>query len=111
MFDWAALSLGRLLKKTHRLRCARPIARQRTKSTPPLIGLRAPRLWAFLSSLQEVCFSRLLFAEIRRGHAEFVLEGPTEMRQVFEAAVQGDLRNVERGIFEQHGRVFQALLQ
>jgi hypothetical protein len=30
------------------------------KSTPSLIDLRAPRLWIFLSSLQEVFFSNLL---------------------------------------------------
>ena len=31
--------------------------------------------------------------------AKFVLKRPAEMREVFEAAIQGDLRDVERGIF------------
>ena len=46
-----------------------------------------------------------------RGYAEFVLERPAEMREVFEATIQGNLRNVPFGILEQHGRVFQPLMQ
>jgi hypothetical protein len=33
---------------------------QRTVSTPPLVDFRAPRIWIFLSSLQEAFFSTLL---------------------------------------------------
>jgi hypothetical protein len=79
------------------------------KSTPPLIGLRAPRLWAFLSSLQggfrpgltrnSKRGTRNFFTISGRGSAEFFLERPAEMREVFEAAIQGDLRNVQPGIF------------
>jgi hypothetical protein len=43
----------RLLKKTHMLRCRSIASLQRTVSTPPLIDFRAPRIWIFLSSLQE----------------------------------------------------------
>src|SRR5687768_11210634 len=72
----------------------------------PLNLKTVARLWIFLSSLQEVCFTMLrdgatgsFFTVMRRGGAEFFFERPAEMRQVFEAAIQGDLRNVERGIF------------
>jgi hypothetical protein len=45
---------SRLLKKTHMLRCRLIASLQRTVSTPPLVDFRAPRIWIFLSSLQEV---------------------------------------------------------
>jgi hypothetical protein len=35
------------------------------------------------------------FAAIRRGYAELFFERPAEMREVFEAGIQGDLRNVQ----------------
>jgi hypothetical protein len=40
-----------LLKKTHRLRSARPTRFNVLKRTPQLIELRASRLWIFLSRL------------------------------------------------------------
>ena len=51
---------SRLLKKTHLLRCRSIASLQRTVSTPPLVDFRAPRIWIFLSSLQEAFFSTLL---------------------------------------------------
>jgi hypothetical protein len=48
------------MKKTHMLRCRSIVSLQRTVSTPPLIDFRAPRLWIFLSSLQEAFFRNLL---------------------------------------------------
>jgi hypothetical protein len=45
---------SRVLKKTHMLRCSLIASLQRTVSTPPRVDFRAPRIWIFLSSLQEV---------------------------------------------------------
>jgi hypothetical protein len=42
------------------LRCRSIASLRRTVSTPPLVDFRAPHLWIFLSSLQEVFFSSLL---------------------------------------------------
>src|SRR5687768_8114257 len=44
---------SRVLKKTHMLRCSLIASLQRTVSTPPRVDFRAPRIWIFLSSLQE----------------------------------------------------------
>jgi hypothetical protein len=41
------------------LRCRAIASHRRTVSTPPLVDFRAPRLWIFLSSLQEA-FSRYM---------------------------------------------------
>ena len=56
-------------------------------------------------------FALGLFAVMRRGNAEFVLERPAEMRHIFETAIQGDLGNVESGVFQQHGGVIEPFLQ
>jgi hypothetical protein len=42
------------------LRCRSIASLQRTVSTPPLVDFRAPRIWIFLSSLQEAFFSTFL---------------------------------------------------
>jgi hypothetical protein len=42
-------------------------------STPPLIDVRAPCIWIFLSSLQPEFFSNLLLVSLRRGGLTIVL--------------------------------------
>jgi hypothetical protein len=58
---------GRLLKKLHMLRYARPTRFNLLKRTPQLIELRVPRLWIFLSSLQPEFFSHLPVVSLLRG--------------------------------------------
>jgi hypothetical protein len=64
---WNKELASKLLKKTHRLRCAQSprcnVLQVRLRSSI----FRAPRLWIFLSSLQEAFFSSLLnYAKHRR---------------------------------------------
>jgi hypothetical protein len=51
-------------------------------STPLLVEFRAPRIWIFLSSLQEGFFSTLLDDELSRDWGEGLPHSSRETRQV-----------------------------